>query len=189
MKPDIFYQHIAEWGRRDLPKTVGAHQHGLISFTWSDVEGAVERCAPEQSRKISENFAACDTTSIQIWGIPSGAISQYRRMAFKDTILLAPKVGNGGSFVYGGRILFKFGIENFELSRFFWGSQNFPLIFACSGMLIDYPWCQFLNDAGYDPGYGTRGLQGRIVRIGDAQWTKTAFTRSDFFERVKHFVI
>jgi 5-methylcytosine-specific restriction protein A len=117
----------------------------------------------------------------QIWGIPSGAKSVLKNLRRGDWLLLLLSDGPGGSFYYGGRVIFRPEREMFDVSHRLWGEAKFPLIVLLDGRLTSYPWETFRASFGYQENWRLAGMTYRLTpeRIGRSQFaTETDVIRS-----------
>jgi len=174
MAANIFYQQAGKRGEADFPKSI------------VDSSGALRRFNADAL--LTEFGFPADVTSklprddVQIWGVPSGARSYFKKMRPSDVFLLIGQLSKHalefGQFFYAGRVVHVLETENFALSERIWGDQGFPLIFLMEGRLIDYSWLDFSKDFGFRPGYY---LAGQTMRITEERIATSSFRSADAF--------
>src|SRR4051794_38004209 len=112
----------------------------------------------------------------QVWGIPSGAKSVLRRLREGDWLLLVESDGPGGTFHYGGRVIYRPAREQFGLSARLWGEARYPLIVLLDGRLTGYSWERFREAIGYAPNWR---LSGQTYRLLPDKITKSIYETED----------
>jgi 5-methylcytosine-specific restriction enzyme A len=80
-----------------------------------------------------------------------------------DWLLLLLSDGPGGSFYYGGRVLFRPEREMFDVSRRLWGEAKFPLVIFLAGKLTSYPWMAFSTSFAYKANWRLSGMTYRLT--------------------------
>ncbi len=159
MAPNIFYQQAGKRGEADFPKSIVDDRGALRRFNAEAL--LTEFDFPEE---VTSTLPRDD---VQIWGVPAGARSYFRKMRPGDVFLLIGQLSKHalefGQFFYAGRITHIVEKEDFALSGRIWGDQGFPLIFLMEGRLIDYSWLEFSNDFGFRPGFYLAGQTMRVT--------------------------
>jgi 5-methylcytosine-specific restriction protein A len=169
----IYFQHVGEQGgKRDFPKTIGTPVEGLVHLGLDDVPELTAALTVQQRRELEEVLRREAPHGFQIWGIPTGARSVLRNLRTGDWLLLLLSDGPGGSFYYGGRVVFRPEHEMFDLSTKLWGEAKFPLIVLLNGRLTSYPWEPFRESFGYNKDWRLAGMTYRLTpeRIGRSQF-------------------
>lgn len=104
----IYFQHVGEQGgRRDFPKTIGTSTDGLVRFNIDDVPEVTANLSADDRQNLENMLRKEVPTGFQIWGIPSGAKSILANLRREDWLLLLLSDGPGGSFYYGGRVVYR----------------------------------------------------------------------------------
>jgi hypothetical protein len=174
----LYYQHIGErlW-QRDGPESVGSPKRGTHRFHIRDIEPYLEHVPASERAAATEAVGQDSPDGFQIWGLPEPAGNFIRKMGRRDTLLLL----ESDSFRYVGRVLHKFSLPCWDLSRHIWGEQKFPWIVLLSGQMVQYPWYSFVADFSYNPNYDWRRLQGRTNRVADAKLHASRFVSEHRF--------
>lgn len=160
----VFFQHIGEaGGKRDLPKTIGTSEKGLVQFSFDEIEPHLKNLSNNEVSELRIKLFENNPNGFQIWGIPSGAKSVLKSLKEDDYLLLLHAAGVGGSFAYGGRIVAFPRSECFQLSEYLWGETKFPLIVFMDGALTSYSWHQFCELTGYKKNWNPAGQTYRIT--------------------------
>jgi len=169
----IYFQHVGEQGgKRDFPKTIGTSTGGLVHFNIDDLPEVTSVLSADQRQDVENMLRKEVPNGFQIWGIPSGAKSVLKNLRRDDWLLLLLSDGPGGSFYYGGRVIFRPEREMFDLSHRLWGEAKFPLIVLLDGRLTSYPWETFRASFGYQENWRLAGQTYRLTpeRIGRSQF-------------------
>lgn len=150
----VFYQHIGErlW-ERDAPRSIGTDKVGLKRFFLNDVDPYLRHLNPSEYIDVRRTIQSVAPTGFQIWGLPQGASGVLSRMHGGDFLMLLEST----EFAYVGQVIFRVSEPCWDLSRFIWTEQRFPMIVMLQGELIRYPWDAFLQDFKFAPNYHMRG--------------------------------
>jgi len=172
----IFFHHVGEVGAaRDSPRTIFDESTGsglrlfrgdYILPELSDLPESVA----EAIRRVPNGF--------QIWGIPSGGLRLFRRIAEDDYLLLIDTDRPGGSISYGGKVVCKIENPSFRLSNYLWGEAKFPLIGLLDGFRTYLEVTEFKEMFDYSPNWSMRGFAYSLAepRIRESQFgTERAF--------------
>jgi 5-methylcytosine-specific restriction enzyme A len=122
----IYFQHVGEQGgKRDFPKTIGTPADGLVRFNLDNLSEVTAALGTNQRQELEDTLRKEVPNGFQIWGIPSGAKSVLKNLRRGDWLLLLLSDGPGGSFYYGGRVVFRPEREMFDVSSRLWGEAKF----------------------------------------------------------------
>jgi hypothetical protein len=154
----IYFPHVGErGGRRDFPKTIGDREGGLKRFSLLEIESHLTELSRRELAELRVAIETEATDGFQIWGIPSGARSILRSLAFDDWLLLLESDRPGGAFHYAGRVIYCPERELFRLSNHLWGEERFPIVLFLVGNLINLGWETFRDDFDFAPNWRLAG--------------------------------
>jgi 5-methylcytosine-specific restriction enzyme A len=117
----------------------------------------------DQLKALNEILQKEAPNGFQVWGIPSGAKSVLKNLRRNDWLLLLLSDGPGGSFYYGGRVIFRPDQEMFDVSHRLWGEAKFPLIVLLIGKLTSFPWETFRTSFAYQENWRLAGMTYRLT--------------------------
>jgi hypothetical protein len=173
-------QHVGDQlSARDFPRTLGTPSRGLRQFELEEVRSRMSDVASAQMAAIDRDFLAIGKNTFQIWGLPTGAAKTLAKIGPGDYFMALDTNAEWGAFKYIGRVLSYLPGEHWNLSQHLWKESKFPLILLLHGVLVKYPWHQFLSDFGYSAGFLPMG---RTYRI-----SKTTLGKSDFANDLDFF--
>jgi len=159
-----YFQHVGQaGGQRDFPRTIGTAFSGLKQFAYDDIAHQLDTLTQLERDRVRSEAAQISPEGFQIWGIPSGAKSVLRSFSTGDYLLLLENIGDYGKFAYAGRAVSVLPRECYDLSRFLWGEDKFPLIALLKGDLTDFSWTRFCNDFGYKPHWNPAGQTYQVL--------------------------
>lgn len=154
----VFYQHIGrELWARDAPRTLG-DAAGPKRFSMEEIGPQLSDIDQVTVSVLEQLITDVAPTGFQIWGLPSGAARVLNSMVAGDSLLLL----ESEYFRYAGQVLKKMDQPSWQLSRYLWGEEKFPIIVFLQGQTIDYPWSDFRTEFGFDPRYHMRGNTMRL---------------------------
>lgn len=169
----LYFQHVGEaGGKRDFPKTIGTPEAGIKQFQFTDISYYITEKQSDEIKNISDNLVNNHPDGFQIWGIPSGAKHVLRDLKEGDTLFLLETTKGDGNFYYGGEVVGFFKQENFELSKFLWGEDRFPLIVLLKGYFAIFSWRRFCIEFGYKENWNPAG---QTVRVSNERFANSSF--------------
>jgi len=177
----IYFQHVGErLSRRDLPKTVGTRERGLVRLRWRDVAPHLDNLTPTERDALEGTLTKAAPLGFQVWGSAVSAQRVLRDVAAGDYLLLLDSSLGRGSFRYAGRVVAAPERECPALSDDLWGEPDWPIITFMIGGLADLSFAQFCEDFGFSthwhPGGQTFGLDQRRFQSSPYE-TEEAFIR------------
>lgn len=163
----LFFHDVGLKGANaDFPKTI---------YTDIAISDIVEQCPQhlkeEVAKHLEEEFPDgwCNA-----WGVPEGAKSVIRQLAYDDVMLLIKTTGGNGEMPVLCHVKGFWREPLMELSKFLWGSSHFPFVFFFKTTEIDLTWSQFKEDIGYSLKFRPSGnvyrvKEDRFTKFGDAR--------------------
>lgn len=151
----LFFHDVGLKGANaDFPKTI----YNEVSI--SDI---VEQCPIELRTIINESLLKEFPNGwCNVWGVPLGAQSVIKQLAYNDVMLLIKSTGGLEEIPVLCHIKFFMKEQLLDLSNFLWGSSHFPYIFFFKTQNIDLSWTQFKKDVDYLPKFRPSGNVYRV---------------------------
>jgi hypothetical protein len=160
----IYFHHVgAQAAAADFPRTIRDNDGNLIHWRFAEIADHMRDLSDNAIQHFRAQLERSGVEEFQIWGIPSGGERALSKLDLDDWMLLLASQQVGTRFEYAGKIIARAPAKSFDLSRYLWKSDRYPIVFLMDGQLIDYPWETFFEKLGYARNWQLRGLAFRVT--------------------------
>jgi len=159
----IYFQHVGErLSRRDLPKTIGTRERGVVRLRWPNVAPYLSDLSETERATLERALTKEAPGGFQMWGSALRAKRVLRQLSPGDYLLLLETTRGGGRFAYAGQVVAAPTTDCPALSQHFWGEPGWPVITFMVGGLTDLSFVAFCEDFGFSSYWNPAGQTLRL---------------------------